>query len=99
MPASSSGETSSRCRFSISETSPGPRSVLTASSKSRWMFSRNSGRLLAKFDYLPGEVAEGTRSVGVGGVLRDRLAGQWRLAQLHRVLDHGVEDAVVAQLP
>src|SRR5205823_10487371 len=86
-------------RDSMSETMPGPRSVLTASSKRRWMFSRSSGRLLAKFDHLPCKVAEGTSRVGAGRVLGNRLAGQWRLSELHRVLDHGVEDPLVAQLP
>src|SRR5437588_6661839 len=86
-------------RDSISETMPGPRSVLTASSKSRWMFSRRMGRLLAKFDHLPCKVAEGTRGVRTGCIFGNRLSGERRLAQLHRVLDHGVEDAMVAQLP
>src|ERR1041385_3662407 len=86
-------------RDSINETMPGPRSVVMASSKSRWMFSRRSGRLLAKFDHLPGEIAEGARRIRARGIFGDWLAGEWRLAQLHRVLDHGVEDAVVAKLP
>src|SRR6188472_1905203 len=85
-------------RDSMSETMPGPRSVVCASSNRRWMFSRNAARFSAKLDHLLGQVAERARRGRVRRVFGDGTAGERRLAELHGVLDHRVEHAMVAEL-
>src|SRR5687767_13931589 len=82
----------------MSETMPRARSVAWASSKRRCMFSRNAGPLLPKLDHLLSQRAECLRGRRVRGVLGDGTPGQGRLAELHRDLDHGVEDSMVAEL-
>ncbi len=62
------------------------------------MFSLKAGRLLAKFDHLLCQVAERASGGGMGRVFRDRLSGQGRLPELHGLLDHGREDAVITEL-
>src|SRR5215210_231797 len=65
-----------------------------SSERRRAAAARKSG--LAKIDHLPGEIAIGPSGLRLTRVRRDRSAGEWGLAELHRVPDDAVEDVMVA---